>query len=456
MKSTRRTVLKIGAFSPLFANLAFINEAAAAVATDYKALVMVFLSGGNDYANTLIPYDNATYATYYGQRPGLAYAQASLQSTLLRPTQPLANGCQYALAPALRPLLPLFDQQKLAVLLNVGTLVRPVTKAQYLAGNVALPPRLMSHNDQQNYWQATSPEGAISGWGGRICDATGPMNADIRLSAVNLCENTVFLTGKQTTAFAMTPSGPVALNARTALGGSGDAAQLLQDLIRGRLAGDHMFEAALGQIGSRALDLSDKFAAALSRAPRTSTVFPAAADPNSTLGAQLAQVAKIMAVSRELGVKRQIFYVSSGKFDNHDGLADIHPLTLTNLADAMRSFYDTTVELGMEKQVTTFTASDFGRALTANRDGSDHGWGSMHFVMGGDVKGGRYYGANPVWANNGPDDIGQGRLIPTMSVDQYAATLARWFGVAPASIASVAPNIGNFTTSMLGQDVGFV
>jgi uncharacterized protein (DUF1501 family) len=157
-----------------------------------------------------------------------------------------------------------------------------------------------------------------------------------------------------------------------------------------------------------------------------------------------------------LGIKRQVFFVSTGRYDTHDGLDTIHPLLLTNLADAMRAFYDTTVELGVASQVTTFTASDFGRALTGNNDGSDHGWGSMHFVLGGAVKGGRYYGINPVLANNGPDDIGQGRLVPTMSVDQYAATLASWFGVAASDLSTVVPNISNYIGSPLGTNVGFI
>ena len=167
-------------------------------------------------------------------------------------------------------------------------------------------------------------------------------------------------------------------------------------------------------------------------------------------------VAKLISVSSELGAKRQVFFVSTGRYDTHAGLVTLHPTLLTNLADALRAFYDTTVELGVASQVTTFTGSDFGRALTANNDGTDHGWGSMHFVLGGAVKGGRYYGINPTLANGGPDDIGQGRLIPTLSVDQYAATLASWFGVSNSDLATVVPNIGNYAGSALGTNVGFV
>jgi len=182
----------------------------------------------------------------------------------------------------------------------------------------------------------------------------------------------------------------------------------------------------------------------------TNTVFPAATDPSSTLGTQLKEVARLISVGSQLGAKRQVFFVSTSRFDTHDGLVSIHPLLMSNLANALRAFYDTTVELGVANQVTTFTASDFGRALTANNDGTDHGWGSMHFVLGGAVNGKAYYGTPPVLADNGPDDIGQGRLLPSTSVDQYAATLASWFGVSATDLPTVLPNIGNYTTKNLG------
>jgi len=443
-----------GAATPFVMNLAAMGEAAAATAADYKALVCVFLYGGNDYANTLVPSDNTQYGIYQAQRPGLAYAQSALTATALAPSVPLPNSAQYALAPELAKLLPLFNSGNLAVLLNTGTLVQPTTKAQYQAQSVLLPPKLMSHNDQQSYWQASSPEGAASGWGGRIGDLLESGNGTATLTCMNVAGNAVFLTGKAAVQYSVTPSGPIALNARNSLQGSAAAATLLQSLIRG--GGTHEFEAALGSIGSRALDLYSQVSAALVGAPATTTVFPTPADTQSSLGPQLQEVAKLISVSSELGAKRQVFFVSTSRYDTHSGLVTLHPTLLTNLADAMRAFYDTTVELGVASQVTTFTASDFGRALTANNDGTDHGWGSMHFVLGGAVKGGRYYGINPTLANGGPDDIGQGRLIPTLSVDQYAATLASWFGVSNADLATVVPNIGNYAGSALGTNIGFV
>ncbi|MBC2660273.1 DUF1501 domain-containing protein [Novosphingobium flavum] len=463
MDQSRRAFLKrasmlsmAGGAAPFVMNLAAMGEAAAATASDYKALVCVFLFGGNDYANTLVPYDSTQYGVYRTQRAGLALAQSVLDPTVLRPSIPLASGAQYALTPGLAKLLPIFDAGKMAVMLNVGTLVQPTTKAQYNARSVPLPPKLLSHNDQQNYWQASGPEGATSGWGGRIGDLLQSGNGTSTLTCINVSGNAVFLTGKAAVQYSITNSGPIGLTARTSLNGSAAASTLLQSLIGGSVAGNHQFGTALGTIGSRALGLYTQVTGALAQAPTIATPFPAAADPSSSLGAQLQTVARLIAVSQQLGAKRQVFFVSTGRYDTHDGLGTLHPTLMTNLGDALRAFYDTTVELGVANQVTTFTASDFGRALTANNDGSDHGWGSMHFVLGGAVRGGRYYGINPTLANGGPDDIGQGRLIPTMSVDQYAATLASWFGVAASDLATVVPNIGNFAGSALGTNVGFV
>ena len=452
---SRASALSIaGAATPFVMNLAAMGEAAAATASDYKALVCVFMYGGNDYANTLVPYDTAQYASYAAQRSALAYSQASLAGTVLQPTTALPGGAQYALAPELAKLLPVFDAGKMAVMLNLGTLVQPTTKAQYQANSVRLPPKLLSHNDQQSYWQASTPEGAASGWGGRIGDLLQSGNGTASLTCINPSGNAVFLTGKAAIQYSVTPSGPIALNARNSLQGSSAAATLLQSLIGG--GGAHEFQALHGTIGKRALDLYAQVSAALAQAPATGTAFPAAADPQSSLGAQLQMVAKLMSVSSALGAKRQVFFVSTGRYDTHDALGTLHPTLLTNLADALRAFYDTTVELGIASQVTTFTGSDFGRALTANTNGSDHGWGSMHFVLGGAVSGKRFYGINPVLANGGPDDIGQGRLIPTMAVDQYAATLANWFGVTPTDLPTVVPNIANFGGSALGTNIGFV
>jgi uncharacterized protein (DUF1501 family) len=434
-----------GGAAPFVMNLAAIGEAAAAVSSDYKALVCVFLFGGNDYANTLPPYDQASYNLYNGFRSGLAYARDALTPTLLNPTTALAGGRQYALAPELSPLLPVFDAGKMAVLLNVGTLVQPTSKAQYTARSVPLPPKLFSHNDQQSYFQASNPEGANSGWGGRIGDLFQAGNGNATLTCINASGNAVFLTGRTAVQYAVSTNGPVPLNNNAnTLFGSAAANTALRDLIgEPRL---HLFENEHTKVSRRALDTYAQVNGALTGAPALATVFPT----GNPLADQLRIVARLISVSSELGARRQVFFVSTGGFDNHDNLVAQHGPLLTRVSTALRAFYDATVELGVADRVTAFTASDFGRTLLANTTGSDHGWGSNHFAVGGAVAGRRIYGTPPVIADNGPDDVGQGRLLPTIAVDQYAATLANWFGVAPGDMRSVLPNIGNYTTTNLG------
>ncbi len=437
-----------GGAAPFVTNLAAIGEAAAAVTSDYKALVCVFLFGGNDYANTLPPYDAASHMLYANFRSSLAYGRDALTSTLLNPATALPGGRQYALAPELSPLLPVFDAGKMAVLLNVGTLIQPITKAQYTARNVPLPPKLFSHNDQQSFFQASNPEGATSGWGGRIGDLFQSGNGNATLTCINASGNAVFLAGRQAVQYAVSSNGPVALNNNSStLFGSSAASSALRSLIaEPRL---HLFENEHTKVTKRALETYAQVNSALVAAPALATVFPT----GNSLADQLRIVARLISVSSELGAKRQVFFVSAGGFDHHDNLVAQHGPLLTRVSTAMRAFYDTTVELGVADKVTAFTASDFGRTLLANTSGSDHGWGSNHFAVGGAVRGRQIYGTPPVIADNGPDDVGQGRLIPTIAVDQYAATLANWFGVTGQSdLRTVLPSIGNYTT----QNIGFI
>lgn len=439
-----------GAAAPFVTSLAAIGEAAAATASDYKALVCVFMFGGNDYANTLTPYDQASYNLYQASRQNLAHARTALAPTLLVPSTALANGRQYALAPTMAPLLPIFDAGRMAAVLNVGTLVQPTSKAQYTANSVRLPPKLFSHNDQQSYWQASSPEGAISGWGGRIGDLLQSGNGTSTLTCINASGNAVFLTGRTAIQYSVSTNGPIALlNNGSAVYGSTMAASTLRSLMTGNNANLMANEHA--RISKRALDTFAQVNTALGGAPVGN--FPLFPTGNS-LADQLRIVARLISVSQELGAKRQVFFVSLGGFDMHDSLGTQHPTQIGLVANAIRAFYDTTVALGVADRVTTFTASDFGRTLQSNDDGSDHGWGSMHFVTGGAVNGRRFYGTPPAIGNNTPDDVGQGRLLPTIAVDQYASTLANWFGVSATDMPTVLPNIGNYNPSTWNQ--GFV
>ncbi len=455
--ASRRAFLKrasalslAGSAAPWALNLATFGEAAAADATGYKALVCVFLYGGNDYANTVVTYDTPSYNLYRGMRPTLAYTQAQLVPTVLTPSIALPGSRQYALAPELAPLLPLFNSGKMGVLLNVGTLVQPTTKAQYTS-STALPPKLFSHNDQQSVWQSSSAEGATSGWGGRIGDLFEASNGNATFTCVNVSGNAVFLSGAAAVQYQVSTAGPVPFSAlatpTSTLFGSAACSAALKGLITAPRT--HVLENEYTRVTKRSIDAGSVLASALAAAPAIATPFPA----NNSLGDQLKLVARMIASSGTLGAKRQVFFVSMGGFDTHDGLASIHPGLLTSVADALAAFHAATNELGVADKVTAFTASDFGRTMTAD-DGSDHGWGSMHFMLGGAVKGGRFYGTAPIVGNGGPDDVGQGRMLPSTSVDQYAATLGAWFGLSDSELLTVLPNLANFNPSQ--RNLGFV
>lgn len=432
----------VGAAAPWALNLAAMGEAAAQTApNDYKALVCVFLNGGNDHGNTLVPYDAASHAAYASVRQTLATPRDALAATAL---SQVVDGRQMALAPQLGKLKGLWDAGKLAVQLNVGTLVQPTTLAQYKARSVPLPAKLFSHNDQQSLWQASTPEGATSGWGGRLGDLFLNGNGTSTFTCINVSGNAVFMAGRQAMPYQVSPTGAVPINGVTkSLFGSAACSAALRSLITADRP--HWMEAELNRVVRRSVEAHGTLGTALAGQPALGTPFD-----TGSLSAQLQMVAKLIAVRQALGAKRQVYFVSIGGFDLHDLLVTKHPELLKQVNDAMASFYAATVELGVADQVTTFTASDFGRTLTSNGDGSDHGWGAHHFVMGGAVRGGRFYGALPSVSVNGPDDIGQGRLLPTTSVDQLAATLATWMGVSATDLPMVLPQISNYSQKNLG------
>ncbi len=458
--TSRRAFLKrasalsvAGIAAPWALNLAAMAEASAATAGDYKALVCVFLYGGNDYANTVVPYDNTSYAAYQQMRPTFAYTRASLAATALNPASaPLdmaGLAHQYALAPELAPLLPLFDAGQMGVILNVGTLVQPTTKLQYTNKSVKLPPKLFSHNDQQSVWQSSSPEGATSGSGGRMGDLFESGNGNATFTCVNVSGNAVFMSGKSAVQYQVSTGGSVPLaGLKSPLFGSAACSDALRTLVSQPRA--HLLENEYSRVTKRSIDADSVLTGALASAPGLTTVFPA----GNSLADQLKMVARMISAAPALGAKRQVFFVSMGGFDNHDEMLTVHPGLLSSVAGALAAFQKATAELGLADKVTTFTASDFGRTMSGNNDGSDHGWGSMHFVLGGAVKGQRFYGTAPVVANNGPDDVGQGRLLPTTSVDQLAATLGKWLGVSDSDLLGMLPSLGNYNAS--ARNLGFV
>ncbi|HSY28991.1 MAG TPA: DUF1501 domain-containing protein [Burkholderiaceae bacterium] len=434
----------LGTAGPWALNLAAMSEAAAQTASDYKALVCVFLVGGNDYGNTLIPYDNTNYNLYQSIRGQLAYPQSALAGTVLTPRIALPDARQMALAPELAPLVPLFNAGNMGVVLNVGPLVEPTTLTQYFNNSVLLPPNLFSHIDQQTFWQSSNPNGATSGWGGRIEDLMMSGNGNSMFSGMSVSGNAVFLSGNTASQFDIGTSGPVLLRETSQpLFGSMTCAHTMQTLATQARA--NVLENAVTSMMQKAITGNASLSTAISGVPALKTQF----DKTNSLATQLQMVAKLIAARGALGVKRQVFFVSLGGFDNHTMLMEQHPGLLTKVANAISSFYNATVELGVANQVTSFTASEFGRTLSPNGDGSDHGWGSHHFVVGGAVQGQSFYGTLPVTAVGGPDDVGQGRLLPSTAVDQLAASLASWLGVSASNMSTVLPYSGNFNLNTL-------
>ena len=471
---TRRAFLRrstqlglAGTALPFALNLAAMGEAAAFTATDYKALVCVFLYGGNDYANTVVTYDDDSYNKYATIRGGsgqagggIAIPKADLAATLLNPTVPLAAGRQYAMHPAMTGMANLFNTGKAAVQLNVGPLIVPLTRTQYNSSNRALypiPPRLFSHNDQQSVWQSSSPEGSTVGWGGNLGDLALSSNTNSLFTCISVTGDAVFLSGDSALSYQVSTGGAIAINGvKNNIYGSTAVRSALTSLIQ--QTSPQVLENEYNRITTRAVTAESQITSGLAGVT-LATAFPA----NNSLADQLKMVARLIGARSTLGSKRQVFMVSLGGFDLHDNLISQQPTLMKRVSEAMTAFYDATVELGVADKVTAFTASDFGRTLNSNGDGSDHGWGSHHFMVGGAVKGKALYGkAPPVSNTNSTTDaadqwhVGQGRLLPSTSVDQYAATLAKWFGVANGEMAGVLPNLSHFGGADYPTDLGFM
>ncbi len=423
-----------------------VMSAFAQTQTDYKALVCVFLNGGNDANNLIVPFDSAGYAAYKKARAGLALAQNSLL-----PITPFSGG-SYGFHAKFPEMQQLFNQKHIAILANVGTLVTPVTQQQVLSGNATLPDNLLSHLDQQLQMQSAQFSGGLAevGWGGRVVEVPSvkALNASALLPAtISLDGQNVFVDG-QTARPSIVPPGNVTALDGYNLGNPADLARYnaMQQMLTFD-SGLSLVQSANGTMQNAFQDtkaLSDAFAGAAG----VKTAFPG----NSYLAAQLQQVAKIIQVRQALGLGRQVFFVQTGGFDTHSDQLNAHNSLFADISTSMNAFYQATVELGVQQQVTAFTLSDFGRTLQPDSNaGTDHAWGSHHIIMGGAVQGGDLYGKFPTLALGGPDDAtSEGRWIPTTSLDQYGATLASWFGVSDADLSSVFPNIANFPTQKLG------
>ena len=443
---------------PFALNLATIGAAAAQSTTGYRALVCVFLFGGNDQGNTVMATDPESWSEYTrlrGVGSNIALPAPGQPNGVL-PITPLTAqaGRSFALHPGMAPMKNLFDAGRAAVVANVGPLIVPLTKAQYTSGSSPKPRNLFSHNDQQSTWQAYAPEGASVGWGGRMGDILGSMNSTRAFTAISVSGSAVWLSGRDTTQYQVGSNGATGISGISgSLFGSSAGADALRTIVTAGSA--NLLAQTHGGIARRAIDAQASLTAgmlpaesleALPRVPGTNA--------ENSLAAQLRVVARMVGGRSSLGVQRQVFFVSLGGFDNHDGQLANQGRQLATLAQAIEYFdrLMASPAVNAANEVTLFTASDFGRTLTSNGDGTDHGWGSHHFVAGGAVNGTDIYGRFPIVGDGTDDDVGQGRLLPGVAVDQYAATLARWFGVSDTELDDVLPNLRNFTT----RDLGFM
>ena len=465
--------------STMLRDLRFINTAVAqGTLTDYKALVCIFLSGGNDSNNLIIPTLPDEYASYAAVRQNLTLNEATLNP---HPTNPLGNvipiipqnpdGHTYGLHPSCQELATLFGEGSLSVILNAGPLAYPMTRSQYTSGSVPKPPQLFSHSDQVTHWQTSLPDQPPkTGWGGRIADLIHPLQYQLvggvptaNSAKIALCSSVggtnTFEVGNNFAQYRVSStSGAVTIG-----GLSASHLQAVKDVLAINSADlASLQRSAYSGVVENAILVGQTLNTAI--APSNAAgFFGPVAFPNTSLGNQLKMIARLIAGRSSLNMKRQIFFATVGGYDTHtsqvgnaanaaDTAVGSHANLLNEVSEAIFAFQRAMEHVGTDNMVTSFTASDFGRTFRTNSQGSDHAWGSHHIVVGGAVNGGRTCGTLPVLQVNGPDAVptsNEGRWIPTIAVDQYSATLAKWFGVSPGDIPTVFPNIGRFSTPYL-------
>ncbi|MEM7739919.1 MAG: DUF1501 domain-containing protein [Pseudomonadota bacterium] len=463
MTTNRRSFLK-GAGAVAVSAAGFTGRptaftAHAANTSGYKALVCVFLFGGLDNHDFILPYDQSSYGTFATIRQTLMTTQgASRDRSSLLALNPLNasdfGSRQFALPPEMPLLKGLFDNGDVALVGNVGPLIEPVTRTSFENGSARVPSRLFSHNDQQATWQSSEPEGAQFGWGGLFADAalaSGGNAASPEFTTISSTEVGPFLTGNVAQPYQVSVEGSSQIT-------------VLDDLHEGLATGDEAIFLsnvknrfrAVGFTGSNILaqdiatkfrdgiDANDQYDEARAALSPLATPFP-----QSQLGFQLRSVAETIAIRGALSASRQIFFVGIGGFDTHSAQARTLPSLLTSIDGGLAAFNSAMIELGLSNDVTLFTASDFGRTLAVNGDGTDHGWGGHQLVMGGAVNGNRIYGTLPEPVLNTEQDTGGGRWIPSLSVEQYADPLGRWWGLTPSEVNAALPNLSNFSDAGL-------
>jgi uncharacterized protein (DUF1501 family) len=452
---SRRRFLQLGAGAVAASSvltLSGIDRATASTGlSGYKALVCLYLGGGNDGNNWVVPMSESTYRLYATGRSGLALPQ----SALLPLNETAANGVNYGLHPSCGEIQALFNAGHAAFVCNVGPLIQPTTAAQARSESKQLPPQLFSHLNQSTEWQTGVPQALTPyGWGGKIADLFVSQGLDANL-AFNICmsRSNTWQQGQVTNPYTLGLASPPSLNATNGDTYRKGLRQQATLALLGQGAGDpNLLVGAASNIFQSASAKAAFLGKALASAGDLSTIFPPAHSADWGLSQQLHQVARLIKAQSQIGDSRQMFFVEMGGFDTHaDQLTTQAPL-LSYVSQYVNAFWNGMTELGMQNDVTLFTMSDFGRTLTSNGSGADHGWGNHHLVIGGAVAGGKLYGTMPSLVVGGADDVGQGRFVPSTSADQYAATLAKWFGVADSNLNSIFSNLPNFPK----RDLGFL
>ena len=452
---TRRDFLKVtgqlGVASALASSgLTSFNATAASGGDDYKALVCILLAGGADSFNMLVPTDNSGYTEYASVRSDLALGKGQLL-----PLNNAANGSRtLGFHPGMTELQTLYNSGDLACLANVGTLVKPTTPQQLANNTAEFPLGLHSHRDQIDQWQTASPDSRIgNGWGGRVADLMHSNNGDPSVAMnMSLAGNNLFQSGLATSPHNVTTEGHGTVDlANFEQDPNGGAATAMRAMYEGRNF-NSMFRRAYANAFNQANNANGKIAQAIGASATFGTAFG-----TDELALQLKMTARLISVAKGLGFKRQTFFITYDGWDHHDDTLKGMQTMVPVLSKGMSDFHKAMQELGMQNQVTTFTMSDFGRTLTSNGKGSDHGWGGNHLIMGGAVKGGKIYGQYPSLALDNPLDTGRGVLMPTTATDSYFAELALWLGVPASQLPSVLPNINRFYNPASGnKPLGFM
>lgn len=440
LKSVLATGVGLSSYSSVAQQMAIINASAKSTKLEgYKALVCIFLYGGNDSYNMLVPTDNSDYLSYANVRQNLAIAQNTLQPLSTSTPLPYALGVPDYMS----PVANLFHQGRLAFVNNVGPLVEPTSKINITNGTAKLPPQLFSHNDQQKLWETGGTNlTQVSGWAGRMADLITDTSAETISTNISLAGNNIMQTGQFVQPYSMTANGAPMFEALNPQHNWNDRRISVFDRL---IATDnHALGNAYKNIMNRARTNALLVNQALDGLPELTTNFA-----DDSLSQELSMTSKLVAARDTLGMNRQVFFIGFGGWDTHDRQLTDHPRLLTTLSNALVSFNSAMDELGLSDSVTAFTASDFGRTLTSNGDGTDHGWGGHQMVMGGAVNGGNLFGQMPALALDSDDDVGDGRMIPTTSSEEYGAKLASWFGLSASEVADVFPTLSRFDQNNL-------